>query len=143
MILDLLTYTYLLDNEKIKESIDDLWNRYQHILDDPKATWEKVNEARAILYFIGYMYPEKIALESLERRIKFVKPAISLDRFFVAIDTNNKKLLNKYENNNNFRKLRDFYLTVKDIKNKVKNGTYLDEERFNEKYAKLKPKNYF
>lgn len=138
---DLLKYTYLLDIEKIKESIENLWQRYQEILKKP--SWEELNEARAILYFIGYLYPEKIALESLEKRIKSIEPNISLDEFFLAIDRNDKEVLDRYRDNEKFNKLKEFYLIVKDIKNRVRNNAYLDEERFNEIYSKFKPENYF
>ena len=140
---DLLKYTYLLDLEKIDASIEKLWKRYQEILGNKKSDWEDLNEARAILYFIGYLYSEKIVLDSLEKRIKFVKPAINLDKFLLAIDRNDAKILKKYAKNKKFSQLKDFYLIVKDIKNRTKNGTYLDEKRFNKIYDKLKPKNYF
>jgi hypothetical protein len=142
-MIDLFKYTYLLDVKNIDKSIDKLWKKYLGILDNPRTTWEEINEARAILYFIGYLYPEKVALESLERRIKFNKPAISVDKFLSAIDGNNEKIINKYKRNINFQNLMKFYIIVKNIKNKVKNGSYLDEERFNKKYIKLKPKEYF
>jgi len=140
---DLLKYTYLLDAIKIKKSIESLWQKYQTILNNKKSSWEDLNEARAILYFLGYLYPEKIALESLENRVKHIKPAITLDEFLLAIDKNDKEFLSKYKDNKEFNKLKDFYLAVKDIKNRVRNNTYLDEERFNEIYSKLKPKDYF
>lgn len=139
----LLKNTYLLNTQKIKKDIERLWGRYQRILKNKKSSWEELNEARAILYFLGYLYPEKIALESLGSRIKYIKPKISLDNFFLAIDRNNKKILNRYKDNKKFNRLRDFYLTVRDIKNRVKNNTYLDEGRFNKLYSKLKPKTYF
>jgi hypothetical protein len=140
---ELLKYTYLLDVKGIRRSIELLWSRYQRILDNKKSSWKDLNEARAILYFIGYLYPEKIALQSLASRIKHIRPRISLDRFFLSVDRNDKAILGKYEKNNNFNKLKEFYLTVKDIKNRVKNNAYLDEERFNGLYSKLKPKDYF
>ena len=140
---DLLKYTYLLDIKNIENEIARLWNRYQKILNSKKLSWEDLNEARAILYFLGYLYPEKIALESLENRIKIVRPKISLDEFFLAIDGNDKEILKKYKNNEKFNKLKNFYKIVKNIKNKVKNNSYLDEQRFNEIYSKLEPKDYF
>lgn len=139
----LLKNTYLLKTQKIKKDIERLWRRYQRILKNKKSSWEDLNEARAILYFLGYLYPEKIALESLESRIKYIKPKINLDNFFLATDRNNKKILNRYKDNKKFNRLRDFYLTVRDIKNRVRNNTYLDEGRFNKLYSKLKPKDYF
>ncbi|HLM83917.1 MAG TPA: hypothetical protein VK254_01735 [Candidatus Bathyarchaeia archaeon] len=140
---DLLKYTYLLDLEKIDANIEKLWNRYQKILDDKKSTWEDLNEARAILFFLGHMFTEEIALGSLEKRVKFIKPMISLDNFLLAVDRKDDSILKKYKNNKNFAKLRDFYLLVKGIKNRRKGEWYLDEKRFNEVYDKKKPKDYF
>jgi hypothetical protein len=140
---DLLKYTYLLDVKKIDKSIERLWRIYQGILDNKKSTWEDLNEARAILYFIGYLYPEKIALESFEKRIKFIKPSIGIDKFLLAIDGNDTKILKKYAKNKRFNQLKDFYLIVKGIKNRVKGESYLDEKKFNEIFKKMKPKNYF
>ena len=140
---DLLKYTYLLNTDRMKKNIERLWERYQKILDNKKSSWEDLNEARAILYFLGYLYPEKIVLGSLESRIKYIKPIISLDKFLLAVDRGDETILRKYRNNKEFNKLKDFYLMVKDIKNRVKNNTYLDEGRFNEFYSKLKPKDYF
>ena len=140
---NLLKNTYLLNIKKIKKDIERLWGRYQKILNNKKSSWEDLNEARAILYFLGYLYPEKIALGSLGGRVKYIKPKISLDTFLLAIDRNDKKILNGYKDSKKFNRLKDFYLIVKDIKNRVKNNTYLDEERFNKFYSKLKPKDYF
>lgn len=143
-MLNLLKNTYLLDNKKIAADLARLWRRYQKILKNQNSSWEEMNEARAILYFIGYLYPEKIALKSMEERIKFVKPKISFDEFLTAVDGCDKKILKKYELNIKFLKLKDFYSAVKTIKNKVNlDGTYLDEKTFNKKYRSLKPKNYF
>ena len=140
---ELLKDTYLLDIEAIKKDIGRLWGRYQKILNNKKSSWKDLNEARAILYSIGHLYPEKVVLESLERRIKFVKPKISLDKFLSIIDKNDAKNLKKYNKDEKFNKLKELYLIVKDIKNRVKNNVYLDEERFNNAYSELKPKNYF
>ncbi len=142
-MINLLKHTYLLDLSAIKGDIERLWKRYQKIIGDKKSSWEDLNEARATLYFLGHLYPEHLALESLERRIKFVKPKITLDKFFLIIDKNDVKNLKKYSKNEKFNKLKEFYLIVKSIKNRVKNGVYLDEERFNNVYSKLEPKNYF
>jgi len=140
---NLLKYTYLLDTKEIEKSIERLWKRYQNILNSKKSSWKSLNEARTILYLLGYLYPEKIALESLEKRIQYIEPAISLDEFLSAIDENNIKILNKYKKNKKFNTLKDFYLIIKRIKNRVKNNSYLDEERFNKIYFETKPKNYF
>lgn len=140
---DLLKHTYNFQPEKIGKDIERLWRRYQKILDGRKTTWDEINEARAILYFIGYIYPEIITAGSLERRVPFIKPRITLDKFLSAIDGNDQKIMRKYRKNKKFIQLKKFYLIVKRNKNRVKNGWYLDEGRFNEKYAKLKPKGYY
>lgn len=140
---DLLKNTYLLDTKEIKKSIESLWKRYQAILDNKKSSWEDLNEARAILYFLGYLFPEKIVVGSLEKRIKYIEPKISLDKFLLAVDKKDKNVLDRYKNNKKFKKLKDFYIIVKNIKNRVKNNSYLDENRFNKIYSKLEPKNYF
>jgi len=140
---ELLKHTYLFDIKAIKKDIERLWGRYQKILDNKKSSWEELNEARAILYFVGRLYSETIALEAIERRIEFVKPKINLDKFFLIIDRNDVKNLKKYSKDGKFNKLKEFYLIVKNIKNRVKNGVYLDEERFNKAYSMLRPKNHF
>ena len=143
-MLELLKYVYILDNDKIKNSVDNLWNRYQAILDNKNSDWEEVNEARAILYFLGHIFVEIIALESLERRLKFIEPTISIDTFLSAIDSQDEEILKKYKRNEKFNSLKEFYIIVKNLKNKVnRDGTYLDEETFDKKYNKLKPKSYF
>jgi hypothetical protein len=143
-MLSLLKNIYLLDNQKIKKDVERLWQRYQAILDKKNPTWEEANEARAILYSIGNLYPEKIALESLERRVKLIKPKITLDNFLMAIDSKDKKMLAEYKNNKKFNQLKEFYLIVKAIKNKVnRDNTYLDEKTFNKMYKKLRPRDYF
>ena len=140
---NLLQYTYLLNTKEVGKSIEKLWKRYQNILNNKKSSWKNLNEARAILYFLGYLYPEKIALGSLKQRIEYIKPSIDLDKFLLAIDENDIKVLSKYKKNKKFNTLKDFYLIIKGIKNRVKNNSYLDEERFNKIYSKIKPKNYF
>ncbi len=141
-MIELLKNTYLLNTKEIERNINSLWNRYQEIL-DKKSSFEELNEARAILYLLGYLYPEKIALESLESRVKYLIPKIIFDDFLTIIDENNEKMMQKYKNNIKFNQLKEFYLIVKKIKNKVKNHSYLDEDRFNDIYLKVKPKDYF
>ncbi|TSC95391.1 MAG: hypothetical protein Athens101410_570 [Parcubacteria group bacterium Athens1014_10] len=131
-MLDLLKYTYLFDIKKIRESIEKLWQRYQKILNDENSTAEDLYEARVILYILGYFYPEKFALEAIERRIQYIEPKITLENFLKIVDS--EKDCNKY--NEIFNKLRDFYLIIKDIKNRKQNGSYLDEERFNKIFTK-------
>src|SRR3989339_385555 len=119
-MLDLLKNIYIFDVEMMGDCLEKLWNRYQDI------------------------FTKDIALESLERRIKFVEPEISIDDFLLAIDSNNEKILSIYKEDDKFNKLKNFYLLVKGIKNRVnQDGTYLDEETFNKKYDKLRPDDYF
>ena len=143
-MLTLLKNVYLLDTDGIRQNIERLWKEYQDILDNKAANWEDINRARSILYFLGHIFTEKIALESLARRVNLIRPKILIDDFLTAIDSDNKLLLNKYKNNEQFFQLKKFYLIVKSIKNRVnRDSTYLDEETFNKKYNKLKPKDYF
>lgn len=146
MISDLIKYVYLLDIDGIRNSIDDLWFEYQKILDDPGADWEDINRARANLYFLGHIFAEQIVPESLEKRLKFIRPEITLTNFLIAIDGNDQKILVRYKNNKKFQEIRNLYLATKEIKMRVRrkgDELYLDEKRFNEKYEKLKPRNYF
>ncbi|MEA2112961.1 MAG: hypothetical protein U9P50_03260 [Patescibacteria group bacterium] len=126
-MLDLLKYTYIFDIPKIKESIERLWDRYQGILDNKNSTKEDLYEARAILYCLGRFYSEEFALGAIKRRIQYIKPEIGFDKFLKMVDSGEK-----YDGYNKiFNDLSEFYLIVKGIKNREKNGSYLDEERFN------------
>lgn len=139
-MLNILKNIYLLDNRGLKIEIGKNWKRYKKIIDKKDPTWPELNEARAILYFLGYLFPEKIALESLSRRVKYIKPKISLEKFLLSVDTND----DKYSKNKEYLILKEFYAIVKSIKNKIGNdGSYLSEKRFNTLYAKKRPKNYF
>ena len=140
----LLKSVYMMDNKGIKKSTERLWNRYQSILNNRRTGWPEINEARAILYFLGYFFVEQIALTSLEKRLKFIKPKISFDEFLLAIDENNEMMMKKYEKNKKFQTLQEFYLLIKQIKNRInRDNSYLDEATFNKLYRNLKPKNYF
>ena len=143
-MLSLLKNVYLLDINSIKQDVERLWEEYQNILDKKEISWEEINKARAILYFLGHIFTEKIALESLIGRVNLIKPKILIDDFLAAIDSEDKIILNKYKNNEHFLKLKNFYLIVKSIKNRVnRDSTYLDEETFDEIYSRLRPKDYY
>lgn len=143
-MIEILNNIYLLDNNGIRKGINKHYDQYQLIINKSKPTWKEINKARAILYVIGYLIPEVIALESLEKRVRFIKPKISIDKFLSAIDRKDKNILLKYENNREFNKLKEFYIIIKSVKNKVNKGRlYLDEDIFNKQFNKLKPKNYF
>lgn len=133
----LLKYTYLMDVEKIEEELEKLWARYQKIL--AKPDWESLNEARAILYFIGNLYCEKIAPEAIERRRHLLKKTMSLVEFLSKIDGRSKDL-SALRKDPLFSQLEKFYLVVKKFKNKDVGGKYyIDEEKFIELYNQYNP----
>lgn len=135
---ELLKNTYLLDNKAIKKSITRLWERYSSIVDSEKTTWEALNEARAINYFMS-IYVEKIAPEMITLRLNRIEPKIKTEEFLVQVDTKN---LQKIKDNEMLSRLKDYYEIIKEYKNKVKNNSFHNEKIFREKYEKLKPKNF-
>ncbi len=135
----LMKYTYMMEPEKVQEELDRLWNNYQEILKDSSSNWEKVNEARAILYLTGQVYCEEIAIEAIERRLHLLKEKIELVDFFNLIDKDSEKL-NELRRDELFAKLEKFYRIIKLYKNKYNKGKfYLDEEKFIEEYQKQNP----
>ena len=133
----LLKYTYLLDVKKIDRELRRLWKRYQDILKRPD--WESLNEARAILYLTGDIYCEKIAPGAIRKRLCFLKKPISLKEFLSKVDSRSEDL-DKLREENLFQKLENFYILVKEFKNKNVGGKfYLDEEKFIKLYNKFNP----
>lgn len=133
----LLKYTYIMGSKSLKQELENLWNRYQHILDNPN--WDDLNEARGILYIIGYLFPEKIADEAIERRIHLLKDRIEINEFYGLIDSNSNELEGRRQDPL-FKKMEDYYRVVKEFKNKTTVGKwYLDEERFVDIYNKFTP----
>jgi hypothetical protein len=133
----ILKYTYLMDVSKINIEIERLYDRYQKILKNPN--WENLNEARAILYFIGYLYTEQIAPEAIERRLHLLELPLSSDDFFILIDSKSPKI-KLYRSDKLFTELEKFYLLIKKYKNKFSGGKYyLDEEKFMKLYNKYNP----
>lgn len=131
--------TYLMDIDGIKNELERLWNEYQEILNKP--SWEKLNEARSILYLVGNVYCENIAPEAIERRLHLLEKTMTLDKFLLLVDTRSAKLI-KLRKDPIFKNLEKFYLLVKNFKNKFVGGNYyLDEERFIELYNKYNPEN--
>ena len=133
----LMKYTYMMEPEKVRERLNELWKKYQLILDNLNSTWEEINEARAILYLTGQVFCEQIAVEAIERRLHLLKEKLSLIEFFDLIDKNAEKLegLRKDEL---FTKLEKFYKIIKEYKNKYEKGKfYLDEERFIQRYEEV------
>jgi len=113
---EILKYTYKFDLEKLSQAIDNLWNKYISIIENKDCTEDDVYSARAILYFLGYLYSEKIALEAIRNRLY----DMSLEEFLIKAD--NKEMENE---------LTRFYEIIKDIKNKEYKGSYLGENLFN------------
>lgn len=138
-MINLVKYTYLMEPEKIKETLNKLWERYQLIINKNNPNWENINEARAILYLTGNIYCEKIAIEAIERRLHLLKIKLSLIEFLDLIDKDSDKLI-WLRKDELFVKLEKYYRIVKDYKNKYIGGKYyLEEEKFLEKYKKSNP----
>ena len=142
-MITLMKYTYMMQPEKIQEELDKLWDKYQNILENPNSDWEKINEARAILFLTGQVYCEQVAIEAIERRLHLLKDKLSLIEFFNLIDKNSEKL-EELRKDDLFNKLEKFYLIIKAYKNKYDKGKfYLDEEKFIQKYEKVNPNKKF
>jgi len=113
---EILKYTYKFDLKKLSQAIENLWNKYLQIIEDKNCTVDDIYGARAILYFLGYLYVEKIALEAIKNRLY----EMSLEEFLIRAD--------KKEINNELTK---FYGIIKNIKNRNYKGSYLGEDLFN------------
>lgn len=136
-MIELMKYTYLMEPKKIKQELEKLWKRYQKLL--KKSDWESINEARSILYLIGQIYLEQIATEAIQRRLHLLKEKLTLLEFFDIIDKKSEKLKN-LRKDELFRKLEEFYIIIKQYKNKYVGGKYyLDEEKFIQEYNKKNP----
>ena len=118
---------------KIDQELSNLWTKYQKILNNPNATWDDINEARAILFTTGNIYLEQIASEAIEKRLKHLKEKFTILEFLSIIDSNSPKL-ERLRECPKFKELETFYLIIKKHKNKYSKGKfYLDEEQFIEK----------
>lgn len=138
-MIDLMKYTYLMEPEKIQKELNDLWDRYQTIINQDNPDWGEINEARAILFLTGHIYCEQIAVEAIERRLHLLKVKLSLIEFLKLIDENSEKL-KELRKDELFNKLEKYYRIVKNYKNKYIEGKYyLEEEKFLEKYEKINP----
>jgi len=142
-MIELIKQTYLLDSEKVKKELDKLWERYNLIIKNKNATWEELNEARAILYLTGNIYCEQIAVEAIERRLHLLKEKMTILEFFNIIDTKSKKV-SELRKDKLFLKLEKFYTVIKEFKNKNIGGKfYLNEEAFMKQYNQLTPDKSF
>jgi len=134
-----MKYTYLLENDKIRDELELLYQKYSGFLEKTEKNWQELNEARAILYLTGQVYCEQIAPEVIQRRLHLLKQPLQLTEFFNLIDSNSEKL-NELRQDELFVKLEEFYKIIKKYKNKYSKGKfYLDEEKFIELYNKFNP----
>lgn len=134
-------YTYMMDVAKIKSELERLWERYQKILENPN--WEDLNEARAILYLTAYTYCEEIATGAIERRLHLLEKPLEPLEFYHLVDSDSKEL-QVLRNDALFNKLEQYYLLIKNYKNKFVGGKlYLDEEKFIELYNQYIPSEEF
>lgn len=134
----LLKYTYLLDSAGLKNSLNALWSRYLEILEKP--SWEDLNEARAILYIIGFVFPEEIATEAINRRLHLLKKPLTDLEFYQIIDSNDQEEIDNRKDDELFMKMASYYKVVKEFKNKTNKGQwYLDEDKFVDLYNQFAP----
>lgn len=134
LVIELMKNTYLLRPESIEKTLAKIWRRYQSLLDNSKNI-EELWEARAYLYVIGYLYPEEFGPEAIDRRLKYLQKPLTLLEFLDMIDR--KKIDREHKSDPLFVKLERLYQIIKKYKQLVKNNSYLDETRFNEKERKL------
>ncbi len=138
-MIELMKYTYLLENDKIKNELELMYQKYSGFLGKAEEMWQQLNEARAILYLTGQVYCEQIAVDVIKRRLHLLKQPLQLSEFLNLIDSNSEKL-NELREEELFRKLEEFYKIIKEYKNKYSKGKfYLDEEKFIEFYNLFNP----
>jgi len=126
-----------LSTDKIDQELDRLWQKYQSILNNPEATWEQINEARAILFTTGNIYLEQIATQAIEKRLPHLKQKFKIIEFLHIIDSNSPKL-EELRKCPKFKQLEEFYRIIKKHKNRHIGGKfYLDEEMFIKKHRYL------
>ena len=136
-MITLMKYTYLMQTDKIDEELDNLWERYQKILNNPSPTWEEINEARAILFITGNLYPEQISTEAIEKRLKHLKEKFKIVEFLHTIDSDSPRL-EELRTCPKFKELEIYYRIIKKHKNKHTGGKfYLNEERFIQRHREL------
>jgi len=138
-MIELMKYTYLLENDKIKKELELMYQKYSGFLAKAEEVWQELNEARAILYLTGDVYCEQIATKAIQRRLSLLKQPLQLTEFLNLIDSNSERL-DELRKEELFRKLEEFYMIIKEYKNKYSEGKfYLDEERFIDLYSKFNP----
>ncbi|MDD4983663.1 MAG: hypothetical protein PHH82_02350 [Candidatus ainarchaeum sp.] len=136
-MINLMTYTYLFDIKKIKKCLDNYWKEYSKIINNKKSTFEDLNRARAILFLVSNYYCEQVAPFAIEKRTGSLKTKLTLSEFLEAVD---KKKDKKYLSDPKFKKIKEYYLLIKDFKNShVINKRYHNEEKFLEEYNKKRP----
>lgn len=138
-MIELMKYTYLLKNDKIKNELELLYQKYSGFLEKAEEIWQELNEARAILYLTGQVYCEQIAIDTIQRRLHLLKQPLQLSEFLHLVDSNSEKL-SELRQDELFAKLEEFYKIIKEYKNKYSKGKfYLNEEKFIEFYNLFNP----
>lgn len=138
-MIDLIKYTYLMRTDKVEEELNIMHQKYQHILKKAEDMWDELNEARAILFLMGNVYCESIAIQAIERRLHLLKHPLSLVEFLDLIDKNSEKL-EELRKDELFKTLENFYRIIKKYKNKYEGGKYyLNEEKFINFYNLFNP----
>lgn len=138
-MINLMKHTYLFEIDKIKTELEKLWERYLAILNNENSNWKDLNEARAILFIIGNVYCEDVAVKAIEKRLHLLKNKLTPIEFFNLIDSNSARLT-ELRKEKLFTDLEEFYKIIKEFKNKNSKGKfYLDEDIFIEKYNKANP----
>ena len=133
-MIKLMKYTYLLENDKIKRELDEMYKKYDNFLIRAEETWRELNEARAILYLTGQVYCEEIVPEAIQHRLHLLKNPITLGEFLQMVDSKPEKIKELREDKL-FIKLEEFYEIIKEYKNKCTDGKfYLNEEKFIQLY---------
>lgn len=154
IILRIMQETYLFNARKVDVLISELFFRYINILEyinmrllhnpcfsESRKLFFLIEEARAILYFIGNFFTESFGREAIERRL--FEMNIEPLTFYNYCDYNN---VYKYDSGKNYpiidRKLKEiieFYLVLKKWKQKLptKGKLYLDEDYFNDTKTKI------
>ena len=122
-VTELLKNTYLLRVEEIEKTMENLWQKYQFILDNAKSI-EELWEARVYLYILGYFYPEEFGIEAIKRRLKHLINPLSLVEFLDMIDK--EKISEIYKTDLLFIKLEKLYNIIKKYKQLIRNNSYLD-----------------
>lgn len=132
--------TYLFRVERVDELLTELFYRYINTLDylnahpESKNQLELLENARAILYFIGYMFCENFGRGAIERRLQAY--SVAPLRFYEIVDQHGTfDLTNlRQKEAETFLAIIEYYKMLKRWKNMVVPGhrIYLAEDYYND-----------